>query len=118
VRADKSASFLDSEPWMPFGLSRLFPKHRGPEASSFAWEPGDRILLYADGLAEARDATGEFLPLIDLAPDLQSGSLDAALDGLLSRVQAHVPRGALHDDLAVVLLEHAPAAGESWDRTP
>jgi serine phosphatase RsbU (regulator of sigma subunit) len=83
------------------------------EDSCFPWDQGDRLLLYTDGLSEARDAGGEFLELLDVAPMLAERGLDEALDSLLDRVRTHVPNGALGDDLAVLLLENtaAPAAG-------
>jgi sigma-B regulation protein RsbU (phosphoserine phosphatase) len=113
IRADRSAYFLESQPGLPLGLSRLFAERGAPERKTFAWEPGDRLLLYTDGLTEARDADGAFLPLLDLAPTLQGGSVSAALDDLLSRVRAYVPRGALVDDLAVVLLEEGSRGGDT-----
>ena len=82
------------------------------EDSSFPWRSGDRVLLYTDGLSEARDVDGEFLLLLDLAPTLAVGNVEDALDNLLDQVRAHVPDGALGDDLAVLLLENTavPAA--------
>lgn len=71
------------------------------------WSPGDRLLMYTDGLAEARDADGEFLALLDVASVLRDGTPDAALDALLARLSEHVPGGRLGDDLALVLLENA-----------
>ncbi|GAA4365328.1 PP2C family protein-serine/threonine phosphatase [Nocardioides caricicola] len=70
------------------------------------WEPGDRLLLYTDGLSEARDETGEFLDLAQLKAPLAEPH---ALDGVLDVVRRHVRGGSLGDDLALVLLEH-PAA--------
>jgi len=74
--------------------------------TELTWEPGDRVLLYTDGLSEARDSSGEFLDLTCL-----SGALGApdALDRVLLAVQRHVDGGTLGDDLALVLLEHQPA---------
>ncbi|GAA1971444.1 PP2C family protein-serine/threonine phosphatase [Nocardioides panacihumi] len=108
VRLDKSATFLESPPSMPLGLSRLFTESPRPETATFTWQPGDRLLLYTDGLSEARDTARQFLPLLDLAPHLQTGTLETALDDLLLRVRSHIPDGAMRDDLAVVLLEQPP----------
>jgi serine phosphatase RsbU (regulator of sigma subunit) len=71
------------------------------------WRRGDRLLLMTDGLVEARNSSGEFLPLPDVAAALADGTVDSALDDLLTTVRRHVPRGLLADDLAVVLLENA-----------
>ncbi|GAB3778223.1 PP2C family protein-serine/threonine phosphatase [Nocardioides ungokensis] len=100
ARADGEAFLVEVPPGLPLGIGPGFSR------TSVPWQPGDRLLIYTDGLSEARDAQGEFLPLLDLAPDLTSGTLDGALDRLLERVRRHVPGGALADDLAVVLLEH------------
>ena len=70
--------------------------------TELAWGPGDRVLLYTDGLSEARDERGEFLDLTTLGAAL--GEPDA-LDGVLDAVHQHVHGGTLGDDLAVVLLE-------------
>lgn len=75
-------------------------------ATELTWAPGDRVLLYTDGLSEARDRRGEFLDLAGLSAAL--GGPDA-LDDVLDTVHRHVPGGKLADDLAVVLLERQPA---------
>jgi sigma-B regulation protein RsbU (phosphoserine phosphatase) len=107
VRPDGSARFLDTPAGLPLGLGS------DPEDCRFQWGPGDRMLVYTDGLSEARDGAGEFLRLLDVAPMLATGGLDSALDALLERVRGHVPDGALGDDLAVLLLENTavPAVG-------
>lgn len=66
------------------------------------WSPGDRMLLYTDGLSEARDRSGEFLDLAELEGPLAGKH---ALDGVLDTVRHHVRGGVLGDDLALVLLE-------------
>jgi phosphoserine phosphatase RsbU/P len=67
---------------------------------------GDRILLYTDGLSEAR-AAGGFFPLQAAAAfALVSADLWAGLESLWAELQRHVA-GQLHDDIALLLLEHS-----------
>ena len=78
------------------------------------WQVGARVLFYTDGLVEARDAGGAFFDLESNVGLLQWGSLEDALDALVSRLHAHTP-GGLHDDLALVLVErrHSAVPGAS-----
>jgi serine phosphatase RsbU (regulator of sigma subunit) len=62
--------------------------------------------MYTDGVSEARDAHGQFLPVPSLAPVLRTGTVGEALDALLDAVRRHVPGGGLTDDLAAILLEN------------
>ena len=71
--------------------------------TALLWEPGARLLLYTDGLSEARDQRGDFLDLAALEAPLAEPH---ALDGVLDAVRRHVRGGSLGDDLALVLLEH------------
>jgi hypothetical protein len=98
LRADGSMELLDVPPGVPLGLG-----HDAQEKSYF-WQPGDRLLLYTDGLTEARNGAGEFFPLLEHADVLRMDSIEEALDALLERVRRFVP-GGLGDDLAAVLLE-------------
>ncbi|MGW1990681.1 PP2C family protein-serine/threonine phosphatase [Embleya sp. NPDC001921] len=68
--------------------------------------PEDRLLLYTDGIIEARNAAGEFYPLPDRAPDSLPGVEDT-LDRLEADVQRHVGH-PLQDDAAMVLLRYRP----------
>ena len=68
---------------------------------------GDRVLLYTDGVAEARDVNGEFIDLDRVLGALTGGSADEALD----RVLANLYREADHeltDDLALMIAEYRP----------
>ncbi|SCL16053.1 PP2C family protein-serine/threonine phosphatase [Micromonospora inyonensis] len=83
-------------------------------------EPGDRLLLFTDGLGEAR-RDGEFFPTADRAWRLLGHGTVA--DGLASLETALVEwvNGRLDDDIALVLMEYAgprsdaTAAVPSWE---
>src|ERR1700742_3041046 len=74
-------------------------------------EPGDRLLLFTDGLGEAR-REGEFFPTADRAWRLLGHGTVA--DGLASLETALVEwvHGRLDDDIALVLMEYAGTAAE------
>lgn len=76
-----------------------------PTAVTSSWPEGSRMLIYTDGLVEARDPRGAFFPLAHHAPGLREGSVDDALDGLLACLRDHAGE-ELNDDMALVLVEH------------
>ncbi|MFD3699755.1 PP2C family protein-serine/threonine phosphatase [Streptomyces sp. NPDC058646] len=88
------------EPGPPLGLGLA-----GPDPSPVAevrLAPGDRLLLYTDGVTEARDRAGHFYPLASRVPVL---SRDAA--GLVRAVWrdlAAFSGGGPRDDVALLLL--------------
>jgi hypothetical protein len=106
VRPDGRGELVEAPAGLPLGM---FADRYS--ARTLPWHPGDRLLMYTDGLSEARDAEGEFLDVAGLAPLLTAGSVEEALDGILAALRRHVPGGRLTDDLAVVLLENL-AVGE------
>ncbi|NUR07723.1 MAG: serine/threonine-protein phosphatase [Nocardioidaceae bacterium] len=104
VRANGDAEFLDAPAGLPLGIGH------DSDPVTIRWAPGDRLLLYTDGMSEARDRAGAFFPLRAQAALLREGSLEDALDALLERLFGHVPSGQLGDDLAAVLLENVPTS--------
>jgi serine phosphatase RsbU (regulator of sigma subunit) len=85
---------------LPLGLSDVY------ESCDVDWSPGDRLLLYTDGLSEVRDESGEFLPVAPMAQVLAGGEVDAALDRLLATVREHAWSTHATDDLALLLIEN------------
>jgi len=92
--------FIDAPVGIPLGLGQDFSFVTVP------WRLGDRLLMYTDGVSEARNAHGAFLPLLEVAAKLRQGQIDEALEALLGEVCQHVPHG-LADDVATVLLENS-----------
>jgi sigma-B regulation protein RsbU (phosphoserine phosphatase) len=71
-------------------------------------QPGDRLLLYTDGIAEAR-RDGEFFPLAERSwRILGHGTVKDGLVSLENALKDWV-RNLLDDDIALVLLEYAGA---------
>ncbi|MFB7666012.1 PP2C family protein-serine/threonine phosphatase [Kitasatospora sp. NPDC056138] len=70
-------------------------------ARSLTFDCGDLLLLYTDGVAEARDATDRFYPLAQRLAALPHGEPEALLDELLVDVRAYVGSG-LADDAALL----------------
>ena len=107
LRGTRVVGALDTEPGLPLGLGVALGSTGRVEEQSL--EPGDRLLLYSDGVVEARDADGEFFGadrLADLvgretaagqpAPETMRRLMHAILDH-----QA----GSLQDDATTMLVE-------------
>ena len=106
VRGGRVVKELDAVVGVPLGLGLL---HGGVELGSERLEPGDRLLLYSDGVVEARDAGGEFFGtarLVELVTREDAAGRPAAetLRRLNHAILAH-QEGALQDDATTVLVE-------------
>ncbi|WP_405628687.1 PP2C family protein-serine/threonine phosphatase [Streptomyces sp. NBC_01174] len=110
--ADGGIRFVEpDEPVPPFGLTGLAGSGDVLDSvTRLALRPGDRLLLYTDGLSEARDRDGRFYPVGERAgPLLGEGSPEEALRRVRADVAAFT--GAVpDDDSALILVEFAPRA--------
>jgi serine phosphatase RsbU (regulator of sigma subunit) len=106
VRGGRVVKRLDSIVGTPLGLGPLGrPARTGHERL----QAGDRLLLYTDGVVEARDADGQFFGterLVDFVTREAAGGRPAAetLRRLNLAVLGH-QRGRLQDDATTVMVE-------------
>jgi serine phosphatase RsbU (regulator of sigma subunit) len=102
VRADGGIEFAEPpDVAPPLGMAAL--ADAPPATYEIPLAPGDQMLLYTDGVIEARDGGGVFYPLAERAHLIQGADPEDALDKLRADLTRHV--GApLTDDAAMLLL--------------
>ncbi|CAL9335538.1 hypothetical protein SUDANB32_00156 [Streptomyces sp. enrichment culture] len=112
IRGTEVTAVEPVHPAPPLGLRAL--SEDTPRLQVVPFDDGDQLLLYTDGVTEARDAGRAFYPLADgLTRSLRDGP-DRTLAALHQDLLDHVG-GRLHDDAALLLLRRPAAAqaGES-----
>ena len=90
---------VHTEPTLPLGLGA------DPALVTGRLRPGDRLLLYTDGVLEARDAAGDFVDVMALLQPLATGRLHHVLDDVLDHLH-RVVGADLGDDLALLVAEY------------
>ncbi|MDQ1705522.1 MAG: hypothetical protein QOF18_1888 [Frankiaceae bacterium] len=93
---------VDSDPSLPLGLGAT------PSLAVGKLVAGDRLLLYTDGIIEARDQQREFVDLMNLVAPLADGDFDLVLDDVLVALRSAVGT-ELDDDLALLIAEYRGA---------
>ncbi|BCK66596.1 hypothetical protein Srufu_005490 [Streptomyces libani subsp. rufus] len=105
--ADGPVRTLAAEwPALPIGLGGL-PGAPDYEVETFPFEPGELLLLYTDGVSEARDDKGTFYPLAERAGAWSALSPQQVLQQLRTDLLAHT-NGRLGDDAAAVAVRRLP----------
>ena len=104
LRGRKVVAELEGDATLPFGLGST-----SPWVGSRDLEPGDAVLLYTDGVVEARTPDGELFGeerLVDLLEREAAGeqSPEELLRRLVQAVLAH-QAGGLRDDATLLLLQ-------------
>ncbi|MEV7597846.1 PP2C family protein-serine/threonine phosphatase [Kitasatospora sp. NPDC089797] len=89
----------------PLGV--LDPADVRPPVHRVPLHGGDRVLLFTDGVIEARDRAGAFYPLAERFPRCADGRPADVLQRLHEDVVRHVGR-QLGDDAAMLLLQYDP----------
>ncbi|WP_338894639.1 PP2C family protein-serine/threonine phosphatase [Streptomyces sp. TG1A-60] len=112
LRRDGTADFPQPPSYaLPLGLGGNGSD--GPKPYLVSFGPGEQLLLYTDGVTEARDEHDAFYPLADRAHLLREPDPHGALDALREDVVRHAA-GPPHDDAAMLLLRyHGHGMGKS-----
>lgn len=92
-----------AKPAPPLGLTEFADSPFTTE--TFPFEPGDILLLYTDGVIEARDDAGTFYPLAERMRAAPTDGPQRLLYYLREDLLAHTPTGHLGDDAAMVAIE-------------
>ncbi len=102
VRASGAVTPVEPDlPSPPLGLRALAGQAPGLQELPFA--EGDQLLLYTDGVTEARDHGRAFYPLAEGLERHVTPEPARTLDALHGELLAHVG-GRLHDDAALLLI--------------
>ncbi|NML51906.1 serine/threonine-protein phosphatase [Streptomyces sp. R302] len=105
---DEVTSVDVADPSLPLNLAGLADsRHRVEE---FPFGPGDRLLLYTDGVSETRDRAGVFYPLEERARQWAAAP-SGQVPELLHRDLAAYVDGGLDDDVAALLVVRTGGQG-------
>ncbi|WP_217238032.1 PP2C family protein-serine/threonine phosphatase [Streptomyces sp. AC555_RSS877] len=102
VRASGAVAAVEpTHPAPPLGLRAL--ADHAPDLQVLPFDDGDQLLLYTDGVTEARDQGRAFYPLAEGLARHVSHEPARTLGALHDELLAHVG-GRLHDDAALLLI--------------
>ncbi|MEJ3653303.1 PP2C family protein-serine/threonine phosphatase [Actinomycetes bacterium KLBMP 9759] len=112
VRRGRVVKELAGAPRLPLGVTTS--GGNPPVIGQEPLEPGDRVLLYSDGVTEARDSTGEFFGeqrLVEFVEHAAADELSApeTLRRLAAAVLEH-QGGRLQDDATLLLVDWSAEA--------
>ncbi|MFC9245875.1 PP2C family protein-serine/threonine phosphatase [Streptomyces sp. NPDC057136] len=105
LRNGRTLTIDASQPAPPLGLGEL--THPRYHIDTFTFEVGDLLLLYTDGVIEARDSTGAFYALTERITGWTENNPHAFLNRLRHDLLDHVG-GRLGDDAAMIAIERLP----------
>ncbi|WP_405020162.1 serine/threonine-protein phosphatase [Kitasatospora sp. NBC_00070] len=90
-----------SSPALPLNLGALLNDRHPVDTVPF--EDGDRLLIFTDGVSEARDRAGEFYPLAERLRGWTGSGSARLLEQLHADLLAYGPGAGAGDDIAVLV---------------
>lgn len=106
VRDGKVTPLAVRDPSLPLGLGGDLTED-DYVCEPFAYRNGDLILIFTDGVVEARDAEGAFYPLAERLTAYQGSGPQELVDHVHADLLAHTG-GTLDDDVALVAIQRCP----------
>ncbi|MFD7441233.1 PP2C family protein-serine/threonine phosphatase [Streptomyces sp. NPDC059909] len=93
-----------ASPLPPLGLEDLF---NGPPAKpeSYPFVPGDRLLLYTDGVIESRNRDNDFFALPETMEGIGAGTTPSEFLAELHKALIRHTEGHLADDVAMIFVD-------------
>ncbi|HEY1013187.1 MAG TPA: histidine kinase N-terminal 7TM domain-containing protein, partial [Herpetosiphonaceae bacterium] len=104
LRRGGACSLLDVA-GLPLGILPNAPDYRAIDLDLL---PGDLLILYSDGVVEARDPAGElygFERLLDCVERAPASNADQLLQWILADVYGFMGRASQHDDLTLMVIQ-------------
>src|SRR5260370_30411435 len=104
VQAGRGAAVIDEEGF-PIGMA---PEADPFQQRSVALQPGDRILIYSDGIPDALRGDGEVFGaarLMEAAQRFNTEPLDAVIVGLLVELRDWRVQAAADEDVSILGVE-------------
>ncbi|MFF9127377.1 PP2C family protein-serine/threonine phosphatase [Streptomyces sp. NPDC014889] len=101
LRQGQATALCADHAGLPLGLQLGKPSHC---VDTFDFGQGDLLLLYTDGVAEARNSRGDFYPLVERTAAWSGQHPEEFLEHLRTDLLAHAG-GRLEDDAAMIALE-------------
>ncbi|MGO4756106.1 PP2C family protein-serine/threonine phosphatase, partial [Streptomyces sp. 2MCAF27] len=110
LRGGEVRTLDTGEPALPLGLA--VTSENDYKTETFDFETGDLLVLYTDGLIEARNAAGTFYPLVDRVATWTGGDPRSLARYLRHDLLRHTG-GHVNDDAAIVVIAHCPDAPDA-----
>ncbi|MFB7113415.1 PP2C family protein-serine/threonine phosphatase [Streptomyces sp. NPDC056291] len=105
IRHDHVTPVTSPSPAPPLGMSGLGPETY--DTHTFSFHAGDTLLLYTDGVVEARDRSRAFYPLQERVAQWTQNSPRTLVQCVEQDLLAHTD-GALGDDAAILAIQRTP----------